>query len=76
LHETSDGGAKHRTSGLDPAEERIHRFGDPAIVSVKMRVAGRYMGTAFDGVYRYLRVWIGSSGRWQIVAGQVTAAEA
>jgi ketosteroid isomerase-like protein len=48
---------------LDPSEERIQRFGDTAIVSVKMRVAGRYVGTAFDGVYRYLRVWIRSLER-------------
>jgi hypothetical protein len=60
---------------LDPSEERIQRSGETAIVSIKMRVAGRYVGTALDGVYRYLRVWIRSSGRWRIVAGQVTAEE-
>lgn len=61
-----------RLATLDPAERRIERHEEMAVVTVRMRVAGHFAGTAFDGPYRYLRVWAPVNGRWQVVAGCVT----
>lgn len=47
-------------------------YGDTAIVIVKAHMQGTFLGTPFDGFYRYLRVWLFEEGRWQIVAGNVS----
>jgi ketosteroid isomerase-like protein len=57
---------------LEPSEQRIVRYGDTAIVSVRMHIVGEYDGATFAGSYRYLRVWARVGDRWQVVAGQVT----
>lgn len=62
-----------RISRLDPSEERIQRFGDIAVVSVRMEMAGAFQGTPFAGPYRYTRVWRAWPEGWRIVAGHVSA---
>jgi hypothetical protein len=61
-----------RLSLIDPAEQRIVRHDGMAVVTVRTRVAGHFAGAAFDGRYRYLRVWMLVNERWQVVAGCVT----
>src|SRR4051812_42499571 len=42
---------------LDPSEERIQRFGDVAVVTVRMEMCGTFEGQPFAGPFRYTRVW-------------------
>jgi ketosteroid isomerase-like protein len=58
---------------LDPTEERIQRFGDVAVVTVRMEMSGTFEGQPFAGPFRYTRVWRARSDGWRIVAGHVSA---
>jgi ketosteroid isomerase-like protein len=63
-----------RITRLVPSEERIERYGSVAVVSVRMDMAGSWKGEAFEGPFRYTRVWRQTSDGWRIVAGHVSAA--
>jgi hypothetical protein len=41
--------------------------------SLKIFLSGTYLGNAFAGDYRYMRVWRRGKSGWQIVGGSVTA---
>ena len=58
---------------LDASEERVQRFGDIAVVSVRMEMSGSFMGAPFSGPFRYTRIWCARPGGWRIVAGHVSA---
>lgn len=58
---------------LDASEERVQRFGDIAVVSVRMDMSGSFKGAPFSGAFRYTRVWCARPGGWRIVAGHVSA---
>lgn len=58
---------------LDPSEKRVQRFGDIAVVSVRMDMSGRFKGEPFSGPFRYTRIWRAGPGGWRIVAGHVSA---
>jgi ketosteroid isomerase-like protein len=62
-----------RITRLEPAEERVERFGEVGVVSVRMEMAGEFNGEAFAGPYRYTRIWRRSAGGWRVVAGHVSA---
>jgi len=62
-----------RITRLDPSEERIQRFGQIAVVSVRMEMSGTFQGAAFAGPFRYTRVWRAEREGWRIVAGHVSA---
>jgi ketosteroid isomerase-like protein len=62
-----------RLTRLEPGEEHVQRFGDIAVVSVCMRMAGSFKDTPIDGSYRYTRVWSKRPDGWRIVAGHVSA---
>jgi hypothetical protein len=62
-----------RITRLDPSEERVQRFGQIAVVSVRMEMAGAFEGVAFAGPFRYTRVWRAHGDSWRIVAGHVSA---
>ena len=62
-----------RVTRLEPSEERVQRFGDVAVVSVRMEMAGAFRGAEFAGPFRYTRVWRDGPGGWRIVAGHVSA---
>ncbi|MDZ7963045.1 MAG: nuclear transport factor 2 family protein [Aulosira sp. DedQUE10] len=55
-------------------QQRVQLYGNTAVVTVKMEVAGTFEGEAFVGIYRYTRVWAQSQpqGNWQVVAGHVS----
>ncbi|MBD6620913.1 nuclear transport factor 2 family protein [Komarekiella sp. 'clone 1'] len=59
---------------LQGQQQRVQLYGNTAVVTVKMEVAGTYEGKAFVGIYRYTRVWVQlqPQGNWQIVAGHVS----
>ena len=70
--------AAHRSgvvtmSSVSFVEELVMRlYGQTAIVAVKAHVEGTFQGTAFAGLYRYLRVWHFEDERWQVIAGNVS----
>jgi ketosteroid isomerase-like protein len=62
-----------RITRLEPSEERIQRFGEIAVVSVRMEMSGTFEGEDFAGPFRYTRVWRAQGDGWRIVAGHVSA---
>lgn len=62
-----------RITRLDPSEERVQRFGNIGVVSVRMEMAGTFHGAAFAGPFRYTRVWCERGDGWRLVAGHVSA---
>ena len=62
-----------RITRLEASEERIQRFGDVAIVIVRMDMSGTFRDEAFSGPFRYTRIWCARPEGWRIVAGHVSA---
>lgn len=62
-----------RISRLEPSEERVQRFGNIAVISVRMDMAGSFRGEPFAGPFRYTRVWCARPEGWRVVAGHVSA---
>lgn len=62
-----------RITRLEGSEERVQRFGEVAIVSVRMDMSGSFRGEAFSGPFRYTRIWCARPDGWRIVAGHVSA---
>ena len=62
-----------RITRLEPSEQRIQLFGEIAVVSVRMEMAGTFEGAAFAGPFRYTRVWRNKGDGWRVVAGHVSA---
>ncbi|GAB4147276.1 MAG: nuclear transport factor 2 family protein [Cyanobacteria bacterium J069] len=69
----------HRTGGT-----RFHEFVSKeleirvwsthfVLVSAKIFLSGTYLGNAFAGDYRYMRVWRKSEKGWQVAGGSVVA---
>ena len=48
---------------------RIVDHGDAAVVTCK----GSFEGPQFTGTLKFMRVWLKKNGRWQIVAGSISA---
>ena len=61
-----------KIASLEPSDKQIQTYGDVAIVAVRMQMRGTYLGSDFEGVNRYTRVWLRTQGRWQIIAGHVS----
>lgn len=49
---------------------RVHRFGETAVVTGWLVVAGHGPSGPFDRRYRFTDTWVQRRGRWQIVAAQ------
>lgn len=78
LYSKADDLDAHRTrmvriDRLEASDERIQRFGDIAVVSVRMDMSGAFRGEAFSGPFRYTRIWCARPDGWRIVAGHVSA---
>lgn len=63
---------RQKLTKLNSHDRQIHHYGDCAVVTVKMALAGTYNEQAFSGNYRYTRVWAKQQQRWQVVAGHVS----
>jgi ketosteroid isomerase-like protein len=67
----------HRTGGTQfhefvPKELEIRVWSEHfALALAKIFVSGTYLGNAFAGNYRYMRVWRRDESGWQIVGGSV-----
>jgi len=62
-----------RISRLDIVEQSIQARPDVAAVSVLALMSGVFKGQAFQGRFRYLRVWSKTPGGWRVIAGSVAA---
>jgi ketosteroid isomerase-like protein/quercetin dioxygenase-like cupin family protein len=51
---------------------RVRVYGDAAVATGVLTVAGTYRGQARDTRSRWTRVFVKQDGRWQVVANQVT----
>ena len=60
---------------IEPSEQLIKVYGQTSIVSVLIKLKGRYLEQPFEGTIRYTRTWLKRDGAWQIVAGQATMAQ-
>ena len=57
---------------MQPSEQVIKIFGNTAVVSVLMRLKGRFMGQPFESNNRYTRVWVKTNDSWQIVTAHTS----
>lgn len=73
---TRDAGVAAFTSGADTvttasnADMHAYVYGNAAVVTGVLRMAGRGPVGAFDRRYRYTDTWAVVGGRWQCVASQ------
>lgn len=65
---------EQRMSSLDFQDRRIQAGEAVACVTVLAFVSGVFMGHAFEGWFRYLRVWRRTAAGWRVVAGSAQAA--
>lgn len=64
-----------RYEAIDVSEMVVRVYGDTAIVTARADVKGHQLGEDFSGLYRYTRVWIRRSGRWEAVSYQQTVTQ-
>lgn len=69
----------HRTGNtrfheLIPKELEIRVWSEQfVLVAAKVFLSGTYLGNAFSGDYRYIRIWRKDQNHWQIAGGSVSA---
>ena len=69
----------HRSGGTQfhefvPKELEIRVWSEHfGLAAAKVFLSGTYLGNAFAGDYRYIRVWRKGEHGWQIVGGSVSA---
>jgi len=54
---------------LEPSAQRIRIIKDTAIVTVKIKLKGRYMEHTLDENFHYIRVWTNENDIWRVIAG-------
>jgi ketosteroid isomerase-like protein len=64
-----------RYDTLDVTDMVVRVYGDTAVVTARADVKGHQLGEDFSGPYRYTRVWVRRSGRWQAVSYQATVTQ-
>ena len=60
-----------RATRIEPSERVIRRYGDLAVVIVRMDFEGTYAGEPANGAMRYTRIWRETPAGWRIVAGHM-----
>lgn len=58
-----------KVSAITASELQISPIADTAVVSVRISLAGTYLGQPMDGDFRYLRIWKKFAESWQVIAG-------
>ncbi len=60
-----------RATRIDASERLIRRYGEIAVVIVRMDFEGTYAGQSANGAMRYTRIWRETPAGWRIVAGHM-----
>lgn len=61
-----------RATRLEPVDRIVQRYGEIAIVVVRVEIEGTYAGAPANGSLRYTRVWHNTPTGWRIVAGHMS----
>lgn len=61
-----------RYDSIEISEVMVRVYGNTAVVTARAAVKGTDLGEEFDGAYRFTRVWVRRSGRWQATSYQAT----
>ncbi len=61
-----------RLDALDIQEMRTKMIGEMILTTTKAMLAGRFDGTAFNGMFAYTRLWRRSGSGWRVVAGHAS----
>jgi ketosteroid isomerase-like protein len=63
-----------KVNELSPSEQQMRLYGNVAVVSVRMCLAGTYGGSPANGDFRFTRVWSAAPDgiSWHIVAAHAT----
>lgn len=64
-----------RYDTIDVSDMVVRVYGDMAVVTARADVKGHQLGEDFSGPYRYTRVWVRRTGRWQAVSYQATVTQ-
>lgn len=64
-----------RYDTINVSDMVVRVYGDTAVVTARAEVKGHQLGEDFSGPYRYTRVWVRRSGRWQTVSYQATVTQ-
>ncbi|HVI09787.1 MAG TPA: nuclear transport factor 2 family protein [Candidatus Binatia bacterium] len=64
-----------RYEAMNVTDMVVRVYGDMAVVTARADVKGHQLGEDFSGLYRYTRVWVRRSGRWQTVSYQATVTQ-
>lgn len=61
-----------RINNISSSDMLIKLIDDNAIVSVNIKMSGKFTDESFDGKFRFLRVWKLINNEWKIIAGSST----
>lgn len=61
-----------RLDTLDIQEIQAKTIGEMILTTTKAKLAGRFGGTAFGGIFAYTRLWRRSGSDWRVVAGHAS----
>lgn len=64
-----------RYDAMNVTDMVVRIYGDTAVVTARADVKGHQLGEDFSGPYRYTRIWVRRSGRWQTVSYQATVTQ-
>jgi hypothetical protein len=54
---------------VEASEQTVHLIDNTAVVTVKVKLKGKYLGHILDESFQYLRVWIQQQDGWKIIGG-------
>ena len=58
---------------IEPTEQIIKIYDNTAIVSVLLKIKGKFANAPFEGSNRFTRIWLNKNGNWQIIAAHSTS---
>jgi ketosteroid isomerase-like protein len=64
-----------RYDTINVSDMVVRVYGDTAVVTARADVKGHQLGEDFSGPYRYTRIWVRRTGRWQAVSYQATVTQ-
>lgn len=54
---------------IEASEQNIHVIDNTAVVTVNIKIKGKYLEHILDESFQYLRVWILQKDSWKIIGG-------